>query len=97
MLFRSMRAGKPQIVVPFAHDQPDNAHRIVKAGLGAWRPRRRCKGMGYTRLLRSLMNDDVIKATAKRTGELVAAENGVGGACDAIEQAWAAHQAKRYK
>ena len=45
---QAMRAGKPQLVVPFAHDQPDNAHRIVKAGLGAWRPRRRCKGMGYT-------------------------------------------------
>lgn len=94
---QAMRAGKPQLVVPFAHDQPDNAHRIVKAGLGAWRPRRRCKGMGYTRLLRSLMSDDVIKATAQLTGELVAAENGVGGACDAIEKTWARHQAKTKK
>jgi UDP:flavonoid glycosyltransferase YjiC (YdhE family) len=94
---QAMRAGKPQLVVPFAHDQPDNAHRIVKAGLGAWRPRRRCKGMGYTRLLRDLMSDEVIKATARRVGELVAAENGVVGACDAIEAAWARHQAKHKK
>ncbi len=94
---QAMRAGKPQLVVPFAHDQPDNAHRVVKAGLGAWRPRRRCKGMGYTRLLQSLMTDDVIKATARRIGEIVSAENGVSGACDAIESAFATYQTKHKK
>jgi UDP:flavonoid glycosyltransferase YjiC (YdhE family) len=27
-------AGKPQLVVPFAHDQPDNASRVERLGLG---------------------------------------------------------------
>ncbi len=30
----AIKAGIPQIVVPFAHDQPDNAHRIEKLNLG---------------------------------------------------------------
>jgi UDP:flavonoid glycosyltransferase YjiC (YdhE family) len=30
----ALRAGKPMLVVPFAHDQPDNARRVVRAGVG---------------------------------------------------------------
>src|SRR3712207_7063259 len=30
-LFRS-RSGRPQLVVPFAHDQPDNASRLERLG-----------------------------------------------------------------
>jgi hypothetical protein len=41
------------------------------------------------------MSDEVIKATARRIGEIVAAENGVSGACDAIESAFATYQARR--
>jgi UDP:flavonoid glycosyltransferase YjiC (YdhE family) len=31
---QALSAGKPQILVPFAHDQPDNARRIKKLGIG---------------------------------------------------------------
>lgn len=33
-LSQIVRAGKPTIVVPFAHDQPDNAARIERLGVG---------------------------------------------------------------
>jgi UDP:flavonoid glycosyltransferase YjiC (YdhE family) len=33
-LSQVLRAGKPMLVVPFAHDQPDNADRIQKLGMG---------------------------------------------------------------
>jgi rhamnosyltransferase subunit B len=32
---QSIRAGVPQLIIPHAHDQPDNAARIQKLGLGA--------------------------------------------------------------
>jgi UDP:flavonoid glycosyltransferase YjiC (YdhE family) len=33
-LSRVLRAGKPTLVVPFSHDQPDNAARIRRLGVG---------------------------------------------------------------
>src|SRR6185312_10833504 len=29
-----LRAGKPMIIMPFSHDQPDNAARITRLGVG---------------------------------------------------------------
>lgn len=31
---QALRAGIPQIIMPMAHDQPDNAHRVTKLGVG---------------------------------------------------------------
>ena len=36
---QALRAGVPSLVVPFSHDQPDNAHRCVKLGVGRKLPR----------------------------------------------------------
>ncbi|MDQ3019322.1 MAG: hypothetical protein M3R36_01945 [Bacteroidota bacterium] len=32
--FPGVYSGKPQILIPIAHDQPDNAHRVKKIGCG---------------------------------------------------------------
>ncbi|MBK8553270.1 MAG: glycosyltransferase family 1 protein [Ignavibacteria bacterium] len=31
---QALYSGKPQILIPFAHDQPDNAHRVKRLGCG---------------------------------------------------------------
>ncbi len=31
---QALYSGKPQILIPFAHDQPDNAHKVKKLGCG---------------------------------------------------------------
>jgi rhamnosyltransferase subunit B len=31
---QALLSGKPQILIPFAHDQPDNAHRVKNLGCG---------------------------------------------------------------
>ncbi len=31
---QAMRAGKPMVIVPFSHDQPDHAYRIERLGMG---------------------------------------------------------------
>ena len=85
---QTMRAGKPHLVVPFAHDQPDNAHRIVKAHLGAWLPRKRCKGNRYTKALLEVMASEKIATTARKVGEVIRADSGISDACDAVESAW---------
>jgi UDP:flavonoid glycosyltransferase YjiC (YdhE family) len=40
-LSRVLRAGKPTLVVPFSHDQPDNAERIRRLGVGLTIPAER--------------------------------------------------------
>lgn len=38
---RALAAGTPQVVLPVAWDQPDNARRIAALGVGTWLPSRR--------------------------------------------------------
>lgn len=80
-----MRAGKPMLVVPFAHDQPDNAHRLERLGISRTIPRG-----GYTPdraagELRRLLGDADYGGKAAEVGRTVRQEDGVGAACDAIE------------
>jgi UDP:flavonoid glycosyltransferase YjiC (YdhE family) len=84
-----LRAGRPQLVVPFAVDQPDNALRAQRLGsaevLYPWR-------YAAPRAARRL--DDLIRKPgyARRAGEIsgrVRSEDGVGDACDAVEELFA--------
>ena len=38
---QALASGRPQVLVPFAHDQPDNARRVVELGVGHSIPARR--------------------------------------------------------
>jgi UDP:flavonoid glycosyltransferase YjiC (YdhE family) len=40
---QALAAGVPQLILPFAFDQPDNGVRVQQLGVGAWfHPRRKC-------------------------------------------------------
>lgn len=84
----ALRAGRPMLVVPRSHDQPDNAHRARRLGVARvlLRPRPyRARRVAHA--LRALIEDP---SYAERAAELAAAlrrEDGVGAACDAIEAA----------
>ena len=38
---QALASGRPQVLVPFAHDQPDNARRVAELGCGVMIPARR--------------------------------------------------------
>jgi len=78
---QALRAGKPQVVVPFAHDQFDNADRVRRLGLG----RIARRGGRPEGALRDLLADGAARARAAEIGRRVAAEDGPAAACDAIE------------
>lgn len=80
-----MRAGKPMLVMPYSHDQPDHAARMEKLGIGLQIPRARYTAAQAARLLKQLLEDPQYSKNATRVGEQVRQENGVGAACDAIE------------
>ena len=53
----TMRFGRPSLVVPYAHDQPDNAARLVRMGLARMVPRHRYTTARVAAELRQLLND----------------------------------------
>lgn len=86
-LAEALRAGRPMLVVPHAHDQPDNAHRTARLGVARVLAPRRYRAAAVEDALRALLEDPAIAAHATAVGEIVRAEDGVRGACSGIEEA----------
>lgn len=83
----ALRAGCPELVVPHGFDQPDNAARIVRLGVGDVLPASRYRADAATTLLRALLSDDGVASRAQRAAVVIRAENGARVAADVIEQA----------
>ena len=83
---QSLRAGKPMLVVPWAHDQPDNAERLRKIGVARWIERRRYSASRAAAELRELLDNPNYGRRAEELGAAVRAEDGERVACEAIEQ-----------
>ena len=83
----ALRSGRPMLVVPHAHDQPDNAFRAVRLGVARAIDARRFSAMTAARELRRLLADQRTADRAREIGERLSAEDGVGAACDALVRA----------
>lgn len=82
---QALRAGRPMLVVPWSHDQPDNAERVCNLGLARTLPRHRYTAARVTKELERLLSNP---SYAQKAGEIRAAllsENGTGTAADALE------------
>ena len=74
------------IVVPFAHDQPDNADRARRLGVARVISPRRYRAQRVAAALRHVLEDREMAACAAHIATRVRAEDGVRTACDAIER-----------
>jgi UDP:flavonoid glycosyltransferase YjiC (YdhE family) len=83
---QALRAGRPMLVVPWAHDQPDNAERLCKLGVGRSVPRARYTADRAARELSALLNNDSYCNQALEIGAKVVAEDGTADACRVIEE-----------
>ena len=86
-LAQALRAGRPMLVVPWSHDQPDNAHRAARLGVARVLSSGRYRADRAAGALRRLLDDPACVARAAQIGETVRSEDGVMAACDAIEEA----------
>ena len=84
---QAMRAGCPQLVVPYAFDQPDNAARIKRLGLGLTLPKGRFNAARGADRLHRLLSDKRIRAKAAQVRTVLEEENGATAAADAVESA----------
>jgi rhamnosyltransferase subunit B len=83
---QALRAGKPMLVVPFAHDQFDNAARITRLGLGCTLPRQHYAATRATEALGRLLQTQSYALKATAIAHRVQSEDGICVACDAIEE-----------
>lgn len=85
--FKALRAGKPQLIVPHAHDQMDNALRLRALGAALVLPKRRAGRHGLRAALARALADDRMRRAAELLAGPSRAEDGVEAGCHAIEEA----------
>ncbi|NNE67745.1 MAG: glycosyltransferase family 1 protein [Pyrinomonadaceae bacterium] len=81
-----LKAGVPHLIVPFSHDQPDNAARCVRRGVARTIRRTEYSAELAARELEKVLTDKSYKAKAGALASIIASESGTETACDAIEQ-----------
>jgi rhamnosyltransferase subunit B len=83
---QALRAGKPMLVMPYSHDQPDNARRVRRLGVAKVIQRRRYRGDAVASLIGEMLAEPKYRERAAAIGAQVCAENGLREAGDALEQ-----------
>jgi MGT family glycosyltransferase len=83
---QALRSGCPTLVMPYSHDQPDNAVRSERLGTSRTIPRKQYLASRVAHELRELLENPNYATKAAEIGRIIQAENGVGVACDAIEK-----------
>jgi UDP:flavonoid glycosyltransferase YjiC (YdhE family) len=82
----AMRSGRPMLVVPFAHDQPDNADRLCRLGIARTLVPQRYTPARITAELSHLLDNPSYARRASEVGKIIQEEDGVQAACDALER-----------
>jgi rhamnosyltransferase subunit B len=81
---QALAAGVPQVVVPFAHDQPDNAVRLAALGVGRWMWPKKCTPGRLATALTALATEDVRRA-CEDAAKRFAGTDPLDETCDLIE------------
>lgn len=81
---QALRAGVPTLIVPFSHDQPDNAARTVRLGTGRTLARSRYKAARVAQELAALLHDQACASRAGAIGKVVRDEDGARHAVDLL-------------
>jgi rhamnosyltransferase subunit B len=83
---QAMRAGVPQLVMPLAYDQPDNAVRMRRLGVASILYPKRFTGKRVAKVLKRLLEDDGVREAARRVSERFRGMDGVTRTCELVEE-----------
>jgi rhamnosyltransferase subunit B len=84
-LAQALRAGRPMLVVPHAHDQPDNASRVTRLGVARTVRRHAYRCARVTHELRTLLEDGGFRSRAAEVAATVRSEGGADAAAAEID------------
>lgn len=81
-----LRAGKPMVIMPYSHDQPDNARRMKRLEVSRTIQRSAYKPARVARKVRAVLDEPEFAQRAEIVARQLFAEDGTRTACDALEQ-----------
>ncbi len=82
---QALRSGRPMLVIPYGFDQPDNAARLVRIGVGQSISRKDYHARSAVKALKEVLGNARYRERAEEVGRIVQAENGAHLAADALE------------
>jgi rhamnosyltransferase subunit B len=85
---QALKAGKPMIIMPYSHDQPDNARRMRRLRVARVIQRANYRPLRVARTLRSILDDPGYEERAQSVARMLAHEDGTRAAADALEDLW---------
>ena len=83
-----LKAGKPMLIMPYSHDQPDNARRMRRLRVACVINRGKYRPLRVARGIRSMLEEPLFARRAQSVAKKLASEDGVRAACDALEELW---------
>ncbi len=81
-----LRAGKPMLIMPYSHDQPDNARRMRRLKVARIIQKSNFTPRRVAAKLRLLLENPIYARRAQQVGLRLRGEDGVKTACDALER-----------
>jgi len=82
---QALRAGKPMLLMPYSHDQPDNARRMRRLGVAKVIQRHRYQADTAASLIREILAEPKYRERAAAIGVQVRGERSLQKAGDALE------------
>jgi rhamnosyltransferase subunit B len=82
---QGLRSGRPTLIMPYSHDQPDNAARAERLGVSRTISRENYTVDRVVKELKALLTDPSYATKAEAIGRIVSAEDAVSLACETIE------------
>jgi UDP:flavonoid glycosyltransferase YjiC (YdhE family) len=80
-----LRAGKPMLIMPYSHDQPDNARRMRRLKVARSLQKRYFTPLRVEGKLKRLLEDPIYAHRARQIANRLKHEDGVKQACNALE------------
>jgi len=81
-----LRAGKPMLIMPFSHDQPDNGRRMMRLKVARVIQRGNYTPFRVARKLKAMLAEPLFARRAEMVARRLEQEDGVRSACDALEK-----------
>ena len=81
-----LRAGKPMLIMPYSHDQPDNARRMRRLKVARIIQKSNFTPRRVAAKLQMLLENPIYAHRAQQVAMRLRGEDGVNDACDALER-----------
>ena len=83
---KCIAAGVPQLIIPRSHDQPDNAHHVVKLNLGKALSYHQTNTRQLATTLRQLLGSEAISTRCREFQQRMLRTDTLSDVCDWAEQ-----------